>query len=112
MRRSSRCRALDHLTCSDSASIPKTESTQNITHTLWLICDILAVRTSLDVQLAKYLRKARGELSYAQFSKKIGVSHMTLHRLEHGEHHLTLNKLETVMTKLKIRLSDIFPDEY
>jgi len=66
----------------------------------------------LDVQLGKFLRKARGELSYAQFSKKTGLSHTTLHRLERGEHHLTINKLETLMTKLKIRLSDIFPEEY
>jgi hypothetical protein len=29
-----------------------------------------------------------------------------------GEHHLTLHKLETVITKLKIRLSDIFPGEF
>jgi transcriptional regulator with XRE-family HTH domain len=70
------------------------------------------MRKSLDVQLAKYLRKARGELSYFQFSKKTGLSHTTLHRLERGEHHLTLSKLETVMNKLKIRLSDIFPDEF
>ena len=77
-----------------------------------MICDSFGVRKSLDVQLGKYLRKARGELSYAQFSKKTGVSHTTLHRLERGEHHLTINKLETVMNKLKIKLSDIFPDEY
>jgi transcriptional regulator with XRE-family HTH domain len=70
------------------------------------------VRKSLDIQLGKYLRRARGELSYAQFSKKTGISHTTLHRLERGEHHLTLSKLETVMNKLKIRLSDIFPEEY
>jgi len=77
-----------------------------------MICHSFGVRKSLDAQLAKYLRKERGELSYAQFSKKTGVSHTTLHRLERGEHHLTLSKLETVMNKLKIKLSDIFPDEY
>lgn len=77
-----------------------------------MICDSSGVRKSLDIQLAKYLRKARGELSYAQFSNKTGVSHTTLHRLERGEHHLTLSKLETVMNKLKIKLSDIFPEEY
>jgi len=70
------------------------------------------VRKSLDVQLAKYLRKARGGLSYAQFSRKTCLSHTTLHRLERGEHHLTLNKLETLLNKLKIKLSDIYPDEY
>ena len=37
---------------------------------------------------------------------------MTLYRIERGEHHLTLNKLETVMGKLKIKLSDIFPEEF
>jgi transcriptional regulator with XRE-family HTH domain len=60
----------------------------------------------------KFLRKARGGLSYAQFSRKTGLSHTTLHRLERGEHHLTFNKLEMVMDKSKIGLSDIFPDEF
>ena len=70
------------------------------------------MRRNLDRQLAAFLKKARGELSYADFSKKTGLSHTTLHRLERGEHHLTLNKLETILARLKIRLSDIFPDEF
>jgi transcriptional regulator with XRE-family HTH domain len=70
------------------------------------------VQRNLDAQLAKFLRKARGSLSYAQFGKRVGISHTTLHRIERGEHHLTLHKLETVITKLKIRLSDIFPGEF
>jgi transcriptional regulator with XRE-family HTH domain len=65
----------------------------------------------MDRQLAQFLRKTRGELSYAQFAKKTGVSHMTLFRIEKGEHRLTVDKLETVMRKLKVRLKDIFPDE-
>ncbi|HTQ50751.1 MAG TPA: helix-turn-helix transcriptional regulator [Candidatus Acidoferrales bacterium] len=51
------------------------------------------------------------ELSYAQFARKTGLSHQTLYRIEHGEHHLTLDKLETVLVKLKIHLKDVFPDE-
>jgi transcriptional regulator with XRE-family HTH domain len=70
------------------------------------------MRKSLDLQLAKYLRKARGEMSYAKFAKKTGISHTMLHRLELRERHITLNKLETVMNKLKIKMSDIFPDEF
>lgn len=66
----------------------------------------------MDHQLALFLRKTRGELSYAQFAKKTGISHMTLFRIEKGEHHLTIDKLETVMLKLKVRLRDIFPDQY
>jgi transcriptional regulator with XRE-family HTH domain len=70
------------------------------------------VRRNLDAQLAKYLRKARGEMSYAAFGKKVGISHTTLHRIERGEQHLTLDKLETILGKLRIRLSDVFPEEF
>jgi DNA-binding XRE family transcriptional regulator len=70
------------------------------------------VQRNLDRQLAKFLRKERGNLSYAEFAKKTGLSHQTLFRIEHGEHHLTLDKLETVLVKLKIRLKDIFLNEF
>jgi hypothetical protein len=36
---------------------------------------------------------------------------MTLFRTEKLEHHITLNKFENLMNKLKIKMSDIFPDE-
>jgi transcriptional regulator with XRE-family HTH domain len=70
------------------------------------------MQRNFDRQLARFLRKTRGDLSYGQFAKKTGLSHQTLFRIEHGEHHLTLNKLETVLNKLKIRLKDIFPEEF
>jgi len=70
------------------------------------------VQRNLDKQLAKFLRKERGSLSYASFAKKVGISHQTLFRIEHGEHHLTLDKLETILVKLKIRLRDVFPNEF
>lgn len=66
----------------------------------------------LDRQLAKFLRKARGSLSYADFAKKVGVSYTTLHRIERGEHHITLNKLETILNKLRLSLKDVFPEEF
>jgi transcriptional regulator with XRE-family HTH domain len=58
------------------------------------------------------MRKARGSLSYAEFAKRVGVSHTTLHRIERGEHHITLNKLETILNRLKVQLKDVFPEEY
>ena len=70
------------------------------------------MRRNLDRQLAEFLKRERGSLSYADFSKKIGLSHTTIHRIERGEHHLTLNKLETILGRLKIKLRDIYPDEY
>ncbi len=70
------------------------------------------MQRNLDRQLAKFLKKARGSLSYAEFSKKVGVSYTTLHRIERGEHHLTLNKMETILNRLRIKLRDVFPDEF
>jgi transcriptional regulator with XRE-family HTH domain len=70
------------------------------------------VQRNFDRQLARYLRKARGSLSYADFARKVSVSHTTLHRIERGEHHITLDKLETILGRLKIKLRDVFPDEY
>ena len=70
------------------------------------------MQRNLDREFARYIRKARGSLSYADFAKKVGVSHTTLHRIERGEHHITLSKLETILGRLKIKLKDIFPDEY
>ena len=69
-------------------------------------------KRNLDGDLAKFLRKQRGEMSYVEFAKKIGVGHMTARRLESGEHHITLRKLQTVMDKLKVKLSDIYPSEF
>jgi transcriptional regulator with XRE-family HTH domain len=51
-------------------------------------------------------------MSYLQFARKIGVGHMTARRLESGEHHITLRKLQIILDKLKVRLSDVFKDEF
>ena len=51
-------------------------------------------------------------MSYADFARRVGVSYTTLHRIERGEHHLTLNKLETILNRLNIKLKDVFPDEF
>jgi transcriptional regulator with XRE-family HTH domain len=70
------------------------------------------MRKGLDAQLAKFLRQQRGDLSYVQFAKKIGISAPMIHKLETGDRHITLTKLEVVMSKLKLKLADIFPDDY
>ena len=70
------------------------------------------MRPNLDKQLAEFLRKERGASSYADFAKRAGLSHTTLHRIERGEHHLTLSKLEIMLRRLKIKLRHVFPDEF
>lgn len=82
------------------------------THTWRIICHFRAVRRNFDKQLAIFVRKKRGELSYVKFAQKVGLSDETLRRVETLEQHLSLDKLETLVTKLHLRLKDIFPGEF
>jgi DNA-binding Xre family transcriptional regulator len=68
----------------------------------------LRVRNSLEKQLGSFLRKKRGEQTFAEFSRRLGLPASTLHRLESGEQSVTLGKLEHIMKRLKCKLSDIF----
>ena len=61
-------------------------------------------------QLAKFLRKRRGELTYQQFARKLGLSDSTLHRMEMVEQNVTLKTLEQICSRLKCRVSDIFEE--
>jgi DNA-binding Xre family transcriptional regulator len=67
------------------------------------------MRQMLDRELAAFLRKRRGEISYAAFAKKLGMTASNLHRLENGEQTITLRKLQEIMERLKCNLTDIFP---
>jgi len=62
----------------------------------------------LEKQLADFLKKERGQMSYAEFSKKTGLTPSTLFRLENGQQSITLGRLQQVMDRLKIHLWDIF----
>ena len=59
-------------------------------------------------QLAVFLRKRRRDLTFQQFSRKIGISDSTLHRLELGEQNVTLQTLEQICDRLKCSVSEIF----
>jgi transcriptional regulator with XRE-family HTH domain len=73
---------------------------------------LCVTKRNLDAQLAKFLKKQRGEQSYSEFAKRIGVGHMTARRLESGEHHITLKKLEVILDKLKVKMGEVFPGEF
>jgi hypothetical protein len=57
---------------------------------------------------ASFLKKRRGEMSFAQFSKLTGLPASTLFRLEQCEQSITLGRLHGVMKKLKVGLGDVF----
>jgi transcriptional regulator with XRE-family HTH domain len=74
----------------------------------WQRGAVPAAPTSLDKQLAAFLKKARGSMSFAEFSRKTGLPPSTLHRLENGDQSITLGRLDGVMKRLKVKLTDIF----
>jgi DNA-binding Xre family transcriptional regulator len=68
------------------------------------------VAQKLAKQLGKFLREKRGDLTLLQFSKKLGISDSTLHRMEMGEQNVTLKTLEQIVDRLKCSISDVFRD--
>lgn len=70
---------------------------------------VRGVPAKLETQLGRFLRTQRGEMTYAQFSKKLGLPPSTLHRLEQGAQSITLRGLQQIMRRLKCGLADIFP---
>jgi DNA-binding Xre family transcriptional regulator len=69
------------------------------------------VQSPLDKQLAVFLKKKRGDMTFKAFSQKVGLPPSTLFRLEQCEQSITLGRLQLVMKRLKCSLSDIFPEE-
>jgi transcriptional regulator with XRE-family HTH domain len=49
-------------------------------------------------------------MTYARFSKKLGLPPSTLHRLEQGAQSITLRGLQQIMRRLKCGLTEIFPE--
>lgn len=68
------------------------------------------MRQKLRKQLGSFLRTARGESTFAQFEKRMGISASTLHRIEIGEQNVTLDTQEVIMDRLKVSMSEIFGD--
>ncbi len=66
--------------------------------------------SDLDKRLSRFLKKTRGEMSFAQFSKITGLTPSTLFRLENCDQTITLRRLEPVLKKLKVTLWDVFGD--
>jgi DNA-binding Xre family transcriptional regulator len=61
-------------------------------------------------QLAEFLRKRRGDLTYKQFARKTGISDSTLQRLEMGQQNVTLKTLEQLCERLKCGVSELFSE--
>lgn len=73
---------------------------------------VRGVPASLETQFGRFLRDRRGKMTYAEFSRKLGLPPSTLHRLEQGAQSITLRGLQQIMRRLKCRLADIFPRDF
>lgn len=74
------------------------------------LCTLLWMQNRLEGQLAAFLRKRRGNLSYVRFARKLGLTKSTAHRLEVGGHSASLKMLQRILDRLHCRMRDIFPD--
>ncbi len=66
---------------------------------------------SLDRAFAEFLKKERGERSYAAFARELGISESTLHRLSSGDQSITLRSLEAILKRLEVAPVDVFGKE-
>lgn len=83
----------------------------NIPYAEWILINVPRVQSPLDKQLAAFLKKRRGDMTFKAFSQKVGLPPSTLFRLEQCAQSITLGRLQIVMKRLKCSLGDIFPDE-
>jgi len=63
---------------------------------------------SLDKAFSKFLKALRGDRSYAQLAKELGIAESTLYRLINGEQSATLRGVENVLQKLGLSPADVF----
>ena len=66
------------------------------------------MKQTLRKQFGSFLKAQRGDRTLRDFSRQIGLSSSTLQRLEIGEQNLTLDTLETVLKRLKVKIGDVF----
>ena len=64
----------------------------------------------LEQKFADFLRQARGDQSYVEFGRKLGISKSTLHWAENVRGRVSLKLVEDVARKLKVSLVDVFGD--
>jgi DNA-binding Xre family transcriptional regulator len=62
----------------------------------------------LQQQLAQFMRKKRGDMTYQQFSRKTGLSTASLQRIEMADQNVTLETLVEITSRLKCKIGDIF----
>jgi len=66
------------------------------------------MRQTLDNQLAVFLPKREGKITYAAFARKIGITPSSLFWIGNCQQSITLKTLQQIMDRLKCTRVDIF----
>jgi len=85
---------------------------ENIPHEEWICGQELVVVKVLEKHFGNYLRKRRGKMTFAAFSRKTGLPPSTLHRLESGEQSITPRAIGVSDGALEMGFEEIFPREW
>lgn len=65
-------------------------------------------KDALSIQLSRFLRARRGEMTLVQYARKLGISKSSLNRMEMGQQNVTLETLDTLCERLKCKVGDLF----
>lgn len=61
-------------------------------------------------RLSERLRSMRGEATFREFAPKLGLDARSLHRIESGEHNVTLSTLATICEKLNCTAGELLDE--
>jgi DNA-binding Xre family transcriptional regulator len=70
----------------------------------------IAVRARLRKDLANFLKRKRGDQTFNDFSRKVGISSSTLQRIEMMQQNVSIDTLQQIVKRLRCSMSDIFRD--
>ena len=71
------------------------------------VCAIIFVMETLRSRLASELRRRRGNQSYGQFAKELGISKTTLYRIELEQQNTGLDLIEHICRRLRCTVCDL-----
>ncbi len=63
---------------------------------------------SLDEAFAEFLSELRGKRSYKTLAEELGIAESTVNRLINGDQSATLQKIEEILRKKGLSLTDVF----
>jgi len=71
---------------------------------------LICIMADLAKNLARTLKKLRGEQTQREFAKKLGVSQPHLNRIEQAKENITLKTVQKMCDRLRFSIGRLFDD--